>query len=349
MSLHNVSELSEQILFDFAVSYKRACKQIGKDVLSASPEEQKKAKANVMPCVRNYKTGLFEELSEEESWRLLKECAEKRDSLCAERRKEWESALDLFDPACAAEIRAYVGESYFGDVLCDIAMGKDGGVSVILDDNCAFSRKLVLDNAKTEGKIPKAFYESELVSLKAESGGGFTLTARAMEFYDDTEDDAEDEEIRFEERELTVSFSSAHIEKKCFNAVRSFVFNPFDWYGKNVYMLVTMVSACSYIVRKYENCRELVNEKELTLIPLCRDIAKLDWVLADDEAAPAGFPHLSALAREYGAEDLIPLVKEFANAGEGTQRKIAKLASKLFTAEKEPFMRAIYEKISNSQ
>ena len=343
MGLHNVSELDEQTVFNLARGYKTACETIGKDVLSASPEEKKKAKNNALPWIP-----YFEALTDDELWRLMKECAEKRDTICAEYRKGWEEALDQFDPACAHELRAYLGDSYFGDVFYDFSIGKDGGLSIILDDNKAFSRKLVLEDVKWVGGAPKAIHpEAELVTFAPDAeNGGFALTLRILETRE-LEEGGIDEEGNI----YSARFSSAHIEKKCYNAVMSFVMNPFYShlsYNGNSYIVDTFSALCADIVRKAQSCPDLTNEKELSLVPLCMEAVRLGGNRLPDDAS-SGFPLISALARDHGAEDIVPLIEQLENAGESLKRRRQKLTLRLFDAKYEPFVRALFEKVCDTQ
>ena len=231
----------------------------------------------------------------------------------------------------------------------DYTVAKDGGLSIILDDNNSFSRKLVLEDVKWVGGAPKASHpEAELVTFAPDTeNGGFALTLRILEYRELEECGADEEECRI----FSARFASAHMEKKCYNAVMSFVMNPFYShcsYSGNSCMFNTFSLLCADIVRKAESCPDLMNEKELSLVPLCREAGKLGGYLSSNDTS-SGFPLITALAREHGAEDIVPLIEQLENAGESTARRERKLTLRLFDAKYEPFARAVFEKVCDSQ
>ena len=358
MSLHNVEEYAESAVFECGKAYDIVCENLGKDVLSATGEEKQKAKENVMPYVRYQGTGVFEELSDDESWAFLKECSAKRAAVCAERRKGWEAALDTFSPEDASEIRAYLGDKYFGNVFFDFIVKKDGSLSIVMEDYNSFSRMISLEGARWEDGAPDARHlEADLVKLAPDpENGGVILTLRLLE-------GGESEKLEYRAR-----FSSARIVKMCFNTLGSYIFGALFPYKDNNALLRVIISACFDIVRKAHSCRELINEKELAVVPLCKELCRLHgYPLSADgrESDPSeGFPLLSALAREHGAEDIIPLLeaagracKELndaaghaaASASKNYDAAYGRLARRLLDCRYEPFMRALFERIYDTQ
>ena len=238
-----------------------------------------------------------------------------------------EKVLAKFDKNVSAALIVLLQKEYF-PVLDSVG----NNINIVTDETWAFKRTLTLKNVNNAPSDKEDYLCVNLSIGFKEAENRFCLLGELEHPIDDTAE------------LFALSFESAEVDIDIYNACNHQLFWDNPW--------THLKSICTSINIKSEIPHNYCNSKEKALLPIIREIDKLNCWFEVPEENPYSFSELKRLAIKYGYNKIEKMLSKLETL-KPDDSKCFKLFNKLINTlceqQYEPLWRDIYNRIADSQ
>lgn len=258
---------------------------------------------------------------------FLKECQEEIKARGSKIKRVFEESTADISEDVKSALWEMLQQSYWSS-----AEWKGEDLEIIVEDNPSFRRTVVLKDADAVPDNIESFILDNL---------GLTLNLGKMRYciYGEIEDVIEDSITPFE-----MTFSNAEVKVQVYNSIESVTFwdNPWDY----LRTISFGIGQKSYLPGDY------CNAKEKELLPLIKEIVKLEYWMELPEVECVSFTELKALTEKYGHGKITELLSQTEHQKPGSNtynRNVKRIIALLCNKRCETLWRDIFEKLKESQ
>lgn len=333
----DVSNLSEELLFNISVLYDFSASESEKNTLEKSVRGQRKLRKLVKKLYNTRHDELPDEIrsfiekeSDADVLSFLKNCSCRYNDLISEKKNSLCDQLSFLDE----NSRSTLIQMFYSFGYWPVTELLDKDIRMYFEETTTYIKQLTLKNVKNfvPALVGASVENCSIVFNREEKR--YCICGKAETF---SGDGLIDVNVSFDDAEVELSIVNPCCDNISFE-------NPWDYLG------VLSDSICA----KSDIHREYLNEKEKSLIPLLRDIVEIEYPNFESEEVPS-FNELESLFKQYDCGEAIKLLHKFKvlrlenRSVHKLYKTFRKLVNLLSKKKYEPIWREVFEKIKESQ